>query len=70
MYAEKDTVEVGFVFTDDAPKIHRGYIKNDKPLDMQLEERFMPIQIHGMWKHISTRRINEIWEAKTQRHLL
>ncbi|PEL24305.1 hypothetical protein [Bacillus toyonensis] len=69
MYQDKDTVEVGFVFMDDAPKIHRGYIKNGKPLDIQLEERFIPIQIHGMWKHVSTRRINEIWETN-KRHLI
>jgi hypothetical protein len=64
MYQDKDTVEVGFVFNDDGDKKHRGYIKNEKPLEVQLEERFIPIQIHGMWKHISTRRINEIWESK------
>ncbi|MGG5741437.1 hypothetical protein CN445_29590 [Bacillus cereus] len=65
MYQDENTIEVGFVFNDDAPKIHRGYIKNDKSLEMQLEEPFIPIQIHGVWKHISTRRINEIWEAKS-----
>lgn len=69
MYQDKDTVEVGFIFTEDAPKIHRGYVKDDKPLDIQLEERFIPIKIHGMWKHVSTRRINEIWETN-KRHLL
>ncbi|BCC56170.1 hypothetical protein BCJMU07_p104 (plasmid) [Bacillus cereus] len=69
MYADKNIVEVGLVFNDDAPKIHRGYIKSDRPLEVQLEERFISIQIYGLWKHISTRRIIEIWEAKTQRYL-
>jgi len=73
MYQDKGTVEVGFVFTEEPNKKHRGFIKDNKPLEMQLEERFMPIQIHGMWKHISTRRINEIWESKShqmQGHLI
>ncbi|WP_242303341.1 hypothetical protein [Bacillus cereus group sp. BfR-BA-01495] len=70
MYVDKNIVEVGVVFNDDAPKIHRGYIKSDIPLEVQLEERFIQIQVYGMWKHISTRRINEIWEAKTQRNLV
>lgn len=64
MYQDKNTIEVGFVFTEEPSKKHVGYIKDNKPLEMQLEERFMPIKIHGMWKHISTRRINEIWESK------
>ncbi|OQR53567.1 hypothetical protein [Bacillus sp. CDB3] len=67
MYAEKNTVEVGIVFNDDDPKIHRGYIQLDRPLEVQLKEQFISIQIYGIWKHISTRRINEIWKAKTQR---
>ena len=33
MYQDKDTVEVGFVFNDDGDKKHRGYIKNEKPLE-------------------------------------
>ncbi|MFA2595265.1 hypothetical protein ABR772_25755 [Bacillus cereus] len=69
MHSEQGTIEVGLKFND-SPKIEIGYIKSNKPLDIQLEERFIPIKLHGMWKHISTRRINEIWEAKTQRHLL
>ncbi|PAW37876.1 hypothetical protein CKQ70_30520 [Bacillus toyonensis] len=68
MYQDKDTIEVGFVFDDEPNKKHRGFIKDNKPLEVQLEERFMPIQIHGMWKHISTRRINEIWESKKHQH--
>lgn len=63
---ENNVVDVRLIFTEDAPKVYSGKINAERPLEVQLEERFITIQIYGIWKHIATQRISEIWVAKKQ----
>ncbi|PEP91514.1 hypothetical protein [Bacillus toyonensis] len=59
-----DTLEVRVVFKAEMKKVYNGKIKNIIPLDVQLRDSFIAIQIYGIWKHISTETINSIWVAK------
>ncbi|WP_144519443.1 hypothetical protein [Bacillus thuringiensis] len=58
------TLEIRVVFKADMKKIYSGKIKNIIPLDVQLKDSFISIQIYGIWKHISTETISSIWAAK------
>ena len=58
------TLEVRVVFKAEMKKIYHGKIKNIIPLDVQLKDSFISIQIYGIWKHISTETISAVWTAK------
>ncbi|PGB02614.1 hypothetical protein [Bacillus toyonensis] len=58
------TLEVRVVFKAEIKKIYSGKIKNIIPLDVQLKDSFISIQIYGIWKHISTETISSMWVAK------
>ncbi|MCQ6288985.1 MULTISPECIES: hypothetical protein [Bacillus cereus group] len=58
------TLEVRVVFKAEMKKIYNGKIKNIIPLDVQLKDSFISIQIYGIWKHISTETISAMWMAK------
>ncbi|MBG0969273.1 hypothetical protein [Bacillus sp. SRB3LM] len=59
-----DTLEVRIVFKTEIKKIYNGKIKSIIPLDVQLKESFISIQIYGIWKHISTETISAMWMVK------
>ncbi|EEM44497.1 hypothetical protein bthur0005_57610 [Bacillus thuringiensis serovar pakistani str. T13001] len=52
------------MFKAEMKKIYNGKIKNIIPLDIQLKDSFISIQIYGIWKHISTETISAMWMAK------
>ncbi|MEC2553973.1 hypothetical protein P9W85_21725 [Bacillus tropicus] len=58
------TLEVRVVFKAEMKKVYDGKIKNIIPLDVQLKDSFISIQIYGIWKHISTETISSMWMAK------
>ncbi|CDN39424.1 hypothetical protein [Bacillus thuringiensis] len=58
------TLEVRVVFKAEMKKVYAGKIKNIIPLDVQLKDSFISIQIYGIWKHISTETISSMWMAK------